>query len=92
MTDATAGQQARQVLETRAQAFAASEECSLSAAYDWVTSRTEEGRSLLSIALDDRAERPVRAYLNALRRADEWERWAATMRLVVQERDGSAGS
>jgi len=78
----TAAQLARRALETRARALAASEGCSTGAGLDWVSSRTSEGRWLLSIALDDRAQRPVRIYLRVLRQAEEWEAWAAAMRLL----------
>ena len=79
----TAAQHARQALVASARAFAKSEGQSMDAAYDWVTSRTEEGRWLLSIALDDRADRSVPSYLTTLRHAEEWERWAAAKRFLA---------
>jgi hypothetical protein len=78
-TVATAAERARQALATRARAFAASKGCSTGAAYESIR-HTDEGRALLSIAFDPRADRSVTSYLRALRNAQAWERWAAAMR------------
>jgi hypothetical protein len=76
----TASDRAIAALRQRAQTFSKLEGCSSGAAYDYVSARTPDGKALLSIALDPRADRPVRKYLRVLRQAEEYETWAAAMR------------
>ena len=76
----TASARANALLRHRAQTFATSEGCTTGAAYDYVGARTPAGRALLSIALDPRADRPLKNYLRVLRQAEEYETWAAAMR------------